>query len=101
MKPDAVVNLAVRHFETVRDAYLKFAEAILVDESDYVVSDTRAGGRVDRKEAYRQSQSPCKWVASASTTVLEISMRKAILNQAIRPSRLIEGRLKATRNPNP
>ncbi|KAH0437315.1 AAA family ATPase [Colletotrichum camelliae] len=78
MKPDAVINLAVEHFETVRDAYLKFAEymnkiygtnaarkakegklrAILVDENDNVVSDTRAGGRVDRKEAYRQSQSP-------------------------------------------
>ncbi|KAI8157954.1 ATPase family AAA domain-containing protein 3B, partial [Colletotrichum sp. SAR 10_86] len=105
MKPDAVVNLAVRHFETVRDAYLKFAEymnkiyginaaskakegrlrAILVDENDNVVSDTRAGGRVDRKEAH----------------LLEISMRKAILNQAIRPSRPIEGSLKATRNPNP
>ncbi|KAL3296891.1 P-loop containing nucleoside triphosphate hydrolase protein [Colletotrichum asianum] len=78
MKPDAVINLAVEHFETVRDAYLKFAEymnkiygtnaarkakegrlrAILIDENDNVVSDTRAGGRVDRKEAYRQSQSP-------------------------------------------
>ncbi|KAI8155737.1 ATPase family AAA domain-containing protein 3B [Colletotrichum sp. SAR 10_70] len=78
MKPDAVINLAVEHFETVRDAYLKFAEymnriygtnaarkakegklrAILIDENDNVVSDTRAGGRVERKEAYRQSQSP-------------------------------------------
>ncbi|KAJ5007626.1 ATPase family AAA domain-containing protein 3B [Colletotrichum sp. SAR 10_66] len=105
MKPDAVINLAVEHFETVRDAYLKFAEymnkiygtnaarkakegklrAILVDENDNVVSDTRAGGRVDRKEAYP----------------LAISIRQAIRNRAIRPGRTIKCRLKATRNPNP
>ncbi|KAF4874887.1 ATPase family AAA domain-containing protein 3B [Colletotrichum siamense] len=98
MKPDAVINLAVEHFETVRDAYLKFAEymnriygtnaarkakegklrAILIDENDNVVSDTRAGGRVERKEA----------------------IRKAILSQAIASSLSIKGRLKATRSPN-
>ncbi|KAI8317199.1 ATPase family AAA domain-containing protein 3B [Colletotrichum sp. SAR11_240] len=98
MKPDAVINLAVEHFETVRDAYLKFAEymnkiygtnaarkakegklrAILINENDNVVSDTRAGGRRARA----------------------ISIRKAILSQAITSILSIKGRLKATRSPN-
>ncbi|KAJ0295296.1 hypothetical protein Brms1b_013781 [Colletotrichum noveboracense] len=104
MKPDAVINLAVEHFETVRAAYLKFAEymnkiygtnaarkakegklrAILIDENDNVVSDTPR----------------FRWAVAASQRARAISIRKAILSQAITSSLSIKGRLKATRSPN-
>ncbi|KAJ0369164.1 hypothetical protein COL154_002044 [Colletotrichum chrysophilum] len=113
MKPDAVINLAVEHFETVRDAYLKFAEymnkiygtnaarkakegklrAILIDENDNVVSDTRRKRTVNLKARFR-------WAVAASQRARAISIRKAILSQAITSSLSIKGRLKATRSPN-
>ncbi|CAI0653597.1 unnamed protein product [Colletotrichum noveboracense] len=114
MKPDAVINLAVEHFETVRAAYLKFAEymnkiygtnaarkakegklrAILIDENDNVAAELIGRKRtVNLKARFR-------WAVAASQRARAISIRKAILSQAITSSLSIKGRLKATRSPN-
>ncbi|WQF85737.1 Putative ATPase, AAA-type, core, P-loop containing nucleoside triphosphate hydrolase [Colletotrichum destructivum] len=79
LKPDAVVQLTVEHFKTVRNAYLEFTDymklvygtsaarkagegkvrAILVDENNNFVGSVGGAGRLDRKAAYaQQSKTP-------------------------------------------
>ncbi|CCF32008.1 hypothetical protein CH063_04472 [Colletotrichum higginsianum] len=79
LKPDAVVQLTVDHFKTVRNAYLEFTDymkmvygttaarkaeegkvrAILVDENNNFVGSVGGAGRLDRKAAYaQQSKAP-------------------------------------------
>lgn len=79
LKPDAVVQLTVDHFKTVRNAYLEFTDymkmvygttaarkaeegkvrAILVDENNNFVGSVGGAGRLDRKAAYaQQSKTP-------------------------------------------
>ncbi|KAK6221833.1 hypothetical protein QIS74_04705 [Colletotrichum tabaci] len=79
LKPDAVVQLTVDHFKTVRNAYLEFTDymklvygttaarkaeegkvrAILVDENNNFVGSVGGAGHLDRKAAYaQQSKTP-------------------------------------------